>query len=317
MMAPAAAQTPQFTLYRNAAGCKGVLVPLVRPPWYIDWRQQFFVRFARFLERSGLRIRVVNSRRPPPEHPLGDHALRDFLGLLRNEESGEYQAFDCCDFIDYPQLKALLANPRCTRILKCQYLPSVFGTHAKVHPWTYFDMRWPALQPEVAALRSRPRRRRRLFFRGNPRLQRGAILKSLQEWKLIGRDIGEIAYDDYMGELSRHRLALSLPGEGDLCNRDMECFGAGTCVLRPLFRVATHSPLLPDVHYVAVDTDIGKDGCRKAAQRIASRYEEVIGQQGFLKRVAANAASWYDENVREQAALALTAKLLGLEGVAS
>jgi hypothetical protein len=72
--------------------------------------------------------------------------------------------------------------------------------------------------------------------------------------------------------------------------------------------------LRPDYHYISVDTDIEKDPPEVAAARIEARYREARTQPDFLSFVAANAAAWYDRNVRVPQSLELTAKLLGLAG---
>jgi hypothetical protein len=126
----------------------------------------------------------------------------------------------------------------------------------------------------------------------------------------LAPDRSKVPFEEYIEELSRYRLGLSLPGGGDICHRDVEILGMGLPLLRPRFRCAFHNPLIPDVHYLAVEAD-GWWGCRKRlAEAIEARYREVAGDEALLASVARAGARWFDENVRHPACLELTAGLL-------
>jgi hypothetical protein len=106
---------------------------------------------------------------------------------------------------------------------------------------------------------------------------------------------------------------LSLPGMADVCNRDIECFGRGTCVLRPRMRNQFHDVLIPDHHYVSVDVQLSGSDPVEVADRIERRFREIAHDHAFIASVAGHAARWYDDNVRGDVPMKLTARLLGFE----
>jgi hypothetical protein len=108
-------------------------------------------------------------------------------------------------------------------------------------------------------------------------------------------------------------VILSLPGMADLCNRDVESFASGTCVLRPKLRNEFYNELIPDYHYISVDTKYYKIDPVEVADKIEQRFREIADDHEFIEFVVKNAARWYDENVRLGPAMKLTAQLLDLD----
>ena len=199
-------------------------------------------------------------------------------------------------------------------MLKCQYKAGdVTGFRARiVRPWTYFDANWPRLQNAQIRLRNCNRTAAQLYFRGQLWDERKAIVEILQSRKILNSDHTAISQRRYLRELASQRLALSLPGFGDVCHRDVEALAVGTPVLRPKIRNQFHEPLIADFHYVSVDTDTAKDSATMVAARIEERCQEVINRTDYLSEIARNAAAWYDRNIRFPQSMSLTARLLGL-----
>ena len=115
-----------------------------------------------------------------------------------------------------------------------------------------------------------------------------------------------IQFNQYLQEAFQFKLAFSIGGGGgalcgDLCFRDIEMFGLGIPVLRPKLIVENSEPLLPDYHYIAVDTEFDAE-YRYAnpdilSQRIASSYREVIEDNELLEFIKNNAKTWYENNI--------------------
>ena len=128
----------------------------------------------------------------------------------------------------------------------------------------------------------------------------------------MNADFRIIDFDAYFRESCQHRVILSLPGMADICNRDVECFGSGACILRPRLLNEFHNELIPDYHYISVNTRYWKIDPVEVADNIEKRFREVMDDPAYIESVARNAAQWYDENVRIDAAMKLTSQLLGL-----
>lgn len=192
-------------------------------------------------------------------------------------------------------------DPQCKLILKQQVSS---WRPPKVVPWTYLPRHpnlYAELRPELLAVRKvEPG----LYFRGLDQCGRTSALAEVSR-VMAGAIInagGRLPYADYLRELACHRLALALPGNGDLCHREIEAFGVGMPVLMPRARFVLHNDLVSNYHYIAA-----KPG------QLMQRYHEVVGDNDFLSYVARNALKWFNENAAFPACLALTARLLGLD----
>lgn len=114
-----------------------------------------------------------------------------------------------------------------------------------------------------------------------------------------------IFYDQYLQESMLYKLVLGFGGGGgytcgDFCLRDIEMFGLGIPMLRPIYAVETKNPLIPNVHYLAVDAEFDEKflyrNPEKLADNIKQRYYEVIGDDDLLNEISTNARTWYLEN---------------------
>lgn len=115
-----------------------------------------------------------------------------------------------------------------------------------------------------------------------------------------------IPFDHYLQEAVNFKLALSIGGGGgyvcgDFCLRDIEMYGLGIPIIRPVYAITPIQPLIPNEHYIAVDADFDNEFRYKnpdtLAQRIAQRYRDVINDTEYLNKVADNARKWYIDNI--------------------
>jgi hypothetical protein len=116
-----------------------------------------------------------------------------------------------------------------------------------------------------------------VYFRGlNTNLMRGC-LKTLA--LRPNTDVFETSLeaDEYFKEFGAHKIALGLPGRGDLCFRDFEAFALKVPLLRSQFSVTLAEPLIPDHHYIKVRVRnknnpemLAEDIIKRAGCRISS-----------------------------------------------
>lgn len=284
-----------------------------------DWRQTVLDHLVAHLRSRGYEIRVAETstfelqRRGSRREAF---PLRDSLGIIQNDGTGALHVLDFHDWPDPFDLPALVADPRCRVILKCQYRETAFQgpAYRVIRPWTYFEGSWPSLEPRLAELRRRRRTEKRLYFRGQLwKLEREPVIRILQRRGLLSTDVAPIPFDDYLDEMSRHRLILSLPGMGEFCHRDLEGFALGTCVLRTHPENQFHDELKANHHFITVPAHVDTHPPEVVAERIEERFLQVIDNVGYLNFVAHNAREWYDRNVRLPGSMELTETLLGLE----
>ncbi len=285
--------------------------------YFYDWRQHLFKELADYLCFQGLDVKIADKE---SFEVILDRAvkrqvvIRDSLAFIQNDQTKHYYVIDCHDVPKTKDLEIIVRDHRCRRILKCQYRKKTFkeAIYDKVMPWTYFDRFWPAKEAQLVALRKAARTSNTLYFRGATWARRDHVLDELQKKGIMNSDFRIIDFDDYLLESSRHRVLMSLPGMADFCNRDVEAFASGACVLRPKLRNEFHNRLIPDYHYISVDTKYWKTDPVEVADKIEQRFTEIIDDQEYLRWVSRNAAQWYDENVCHDSAMKLTVKLLDL-----
>lgn len=130
-----------------------------------------------------------------------------------------------------------------------------------------------------------------------------------------------VQFDYYIQEALNFKLVLSIGGGGgavcgDFCLRDIEMFGLGIPLIRPKYITEAPDPLIPDVHYIAVDAEFDSTyryaNHEKLSQQIAKRYLEVIENSSILAEVATNAKEWYTRNLAEPTITANLIKALQL-----
>lgn len=296
------------------------------------WERELFERFVDRLRHHGFHVTVrserhfvAQARRGSPFAGRHEIELSHNLAILRHCRSRRYWAIDGNDW-SLPftnQTQIFTHDRRCRAVLKCQWSRRDFTSEQleKVHAWSYFETHCGSFRDQLDALRCHRQEalqssggQRPLFFRGNTSwCERAPVLDALASLGVLAVDPTQsLVYDRYLRELAGYRLALGLPGFGNLCHREIEAFGIGVPVLMPTHRNQTHEPLVPDVHYFGVDTDPEREPADRVASLLAARYREVINDDDRLDTISQNARAWYEGNVRQPASLDLGLSILGL-----
>jgi len=291
---------------------------LHRLPAVNGWQRAVLDHLVEHLRSQGHSLRVQGTSTFELRFPRGKchpMPLRDSLAILEDDRTGALRGLDFHDWPDPFDFPELIRDVRLRVVLKCQYREDAFqGARGDViRPWTYFENDWPLPEPRLEELRRRRRTEPGLHFRGHLWKEREPVVRLLQRRGVLGPDVEPVPPGDYLEELARRRLILSLPGMGELCHRDVEAFALGSCVLRLQPRNRFHEELRPDHHFVSVPANIDRDPPEVVAERIELRYRQVVQNAGYLGFVAHNAQQWYDRNVRWPASMRLTEALLDLE----
>ena len=130
-----------------------------------------------------------------------------------------------------------------------------------------------------------------------------------------------IPFDHYIQESINFKLALCFGVGGgytcgDICLRDIEMYGLGIPTIRPTYAVELNDPLIPNVHYIAVDCEFDNTFRYKEpellADKIIQRYNEVITDDSLLKEISDNAREWY---IRNASGPNITNKIVNILGL--
>ena len=127
-----------------------------------------------------------------------------------------------------------------------------------------------------------------------------------EDWEI------KLPVQDFYKELMSQHLALSLPGHGNFCHREIECFGLNVPVLmyNPINKY--HDPLVPNYHFIQIPgTYIDNDEHGEwLAQYLNDNLERINNDADLLNYVTANAKEWYIRNVSYPQSMILTHKLI-------
>lgn len=133
---------------------------------------------------------------------------------------------------------------------------------SKIKPWMFRPQSWETLKPFEASYdleKTRPL----AYFRGVMNRGRQCIehLTGLAPFEIhcgTFHQLEKLKEADYHATLLQYRLALSLPGAGDLCHRDIECLAVGIPMVRPKITANLICPI-PDEAYIPVDYEKSLD----------------------------------------------------------
>lgn len=183
----------------------------------------------------------------------------------------------------------IIKHEQCQFVLKCQYNPNL--NIPKLKPFFYFEKSKPEVFSEsLPFLRSIKKNNNQLYWRGSLHKNRKNIIFSIKD--LLNTSFEKSIHSKlYFEELASHKVALSLPGGGNSCHREFECFGIGTVVLSPKFKNIYHIPLVPDYHYLSVEGCEEKDIIKNIKYRFENLKDDEID---FIRK---NAMEYYDNYI--------------------
>lgn len=102
-----------------------------------------------------------------------------------------------------------------------------------------------------------------------------------------------LPYYDYLSEIKRCKIGLSLNGAGEICNRDIEIMGLGTPLFRPKLEAVFYDKLVPDYHYISFDVANGYEATK---ENLLLKYHSVKNDLEYLQFISRNGRKWYEEN---------------------
>jgi len=170
----------------------------------------------------------------------------------------------------------------------------VFNYTKEYTPFTYI---LPHTHSEIAiqniridnSLRTLPDK---LNFRGKLYGERLSISRDTR-FNVINEHNNFLDYGNFLKEINKYSVNLSLNGASEICYRDMEILGMGSALFREKLKTKFHNELKANYHYIAFEV---KDGQSKT-DSMFERWEEIKKDTDFINFVSNNGLKWYNENV--------------------
>lgn len=109
--------------------------------------------------------------------------------------------------------------------------------------------------------------------------------------------------EGYFDLISNYKMSFSVDGAAKICHRDIESIGVGNLLIRESLEIKTHSPLIPDIHYIELIKPEEKGLITSHDQQkkyfkelLEDRLKEKISNHKKNKEIIQNGINWFDEN---------------------
>jgi hypothetical protein len=234
---------------------------------------------------AGFRKKVTVEFTTVPQDPDADGYV---VALFKYRGQTHRIVFDFSDYMDQISQSALDAS---TLYFKMQYHRSGYGT-ARVVPGGYpvgspFSYRFLAnlrhdcdKKPKLSNVYGR------FGLRYSAEIRRSAMAK-LSEFPDLGYEGGTrfVRNSRFLRDMSRTRIGIDLPGNGDFCFRLIDYLSIGVCVIGPTPRTELPIPLVDGEHVVHCKNDLSDlvPLCRHYLENTEERL-----------RIARNAREYFD-----------------------
>jgi hypothetical protein len=235
--------------------------------------------------RQRITVEILDKNKFPYQttHTKYDMSGQMHRTIVLQRSNDTFIIFDFDDKPHFNRISGLMAHPKCIAILKSQFQPGISDSDIRVKPYVYW-VRNPETYNELRSeLLVTEKIENKLFYVGSEGRNRKPMLDSMRN--ILNENV-KLEHGIYLQTLSKHKIALSLPGSGNFCHRELECFGIGVLVLMPKLINKYYNDLIPGVHYVPI-----------TAGNAIKKYYDVINDDDFRMRITANALAWYDANI--------------------
>lgn len=161
----------------------------------------------------------------------------------------------------------------------------------------------------------------RPFFRGN-------VYKGFREFVLTDNRFDVVATNhyrtnklgiyEYANEINQNTISVCFDGVGETTHRDIESFGVGAAVMRRILTNQFYDKLIPDYHYIGIETDdiidLPLEQYHKLlADKFYEKYQSVKNNVEYLKYIGKNGYEWYINNGTIDANVNILLKLVDIK----
>jgi hypothetical protein len=221
-------------------------------------------------------------------------------------EPSKMQAFYYCgsfNFVDYFNFKMSHNGNQDT-----EFPENINDVYKSFYYGPYFDSHYDELDSIYNERKNNKNLINEIKFRGFMWDHRLKMIENLKSDDIIiidkNKNDQSMEYLEFLKELSGYKCTLSLPGNTNICNRDIECFAIGVPVLRPSFdNKLSDDPLHSDYHYLSFyhapkywDGNCWYLSYNDFKEHLVYYWEKVKNNDELLDFISENAYKWYKKN---------------------
>lgn len=134
----------------------------------------------------------------------------------------------------------------------------------------------------------------KLHFRGQLYGDRKSIYDTIKEDDQITLTNNILSRSEYILEINQSKICLSLNGQAEICNRDIEILGAASVLFRPKLEITKfHNPLIEGFHYIVFEYNSSP---HEQISIIKEKYNQIKRDEELLRYIAYNGNEWFKEN---------------------
>ena len=109
-------------------------------------------------------------------------------------------------------------------------------------------------------------------------------------------------FKEYIEELQKYSVGLSLNGYAEICYRDIECMATYVPTIRSEYSNKYYNEIIPDYHYI-VGSEASCNGflaynkpTKDIADQFIDRMEKIIDNEELLENISKNGRVYYENN---------------------
>jgi hypothetical protein len=206
------------------------------------------------------------------------------------------------NFVDYFSFKQ-----KYKQNTEVEFPENIKNTYRSFFYGPYFDSHYDELDKIYKQRKNFSELINKIKFRGFMWDHRKNMTNKLPEedFLIIDKNLDNqsMGYFEFLKELSQYKCALSLPGNTNICNRDIECFAVGVPVLRPALDNIISDPLWPDYHYLSFyhapkywDGHCWYYSYSDFQDHLIDYWNKIKNNDELLNFISDNAYNWYKKN---------------------
>lgn len=128
-----------------------------------------------------------------------------------------------------------------------------------------------------------------------------------------------LKFSDYLDEMQKYSVCLSLNGNAEICFRDIEAMAIQVPILRSKFSNNYYPEIIPDYHYI-VGSEPSCDGflryerpSSEIADQFIDKIENIINNEEYLNNISLNGRTYYENNCTVRAIADNATKLINID----
>lgn len=166
----------------------------------------------------------------------------------------------------------------------------------------------------------------KMIFIGDHRDCIRPVLKQYDSNLVYGKGIHIPHHEDYLKEIIKYKIGLSIGGVAEYCYRDFEYMALGIPMIRAEYKTTSLVPLVPNYHYISVERNSAyfpyehrdprrsdRDATIDYVHAVQRKFIEVKDDEEFLMFIRKNGRDYYNNYIKPDSLIENSMKIINVE----